>query len=69
MTKDDRQELINILSFIGYYAEQDLKDSVFLTIAAVYSLSDEKVEIIRQHAKEVANNQTPWNSELILGII
>jgi len=69
MTKDDRQELINILSFIGYYADQDLKDSVFLTIAAVYSLSDKNVEIIRQHAKEVANNQTPWNSELILGII
>lgn len=69
MTKDDRQELINKLSFIGYYADPGLKDSVFLAIAAVYSLSDKNVETIRQHAEEVANNQTPWNRELILEII
>ena len=65
----ERQVLINKLSFIGYYAEAENKDSVFLAIAAVYSLSDEKVEIVKQHAEEVANNQTAWNRELILEII
>jgi len=44
MTKEERQLLINKLSFIGYYTEAENKDSVFLAIAAVYSLSDENVE-------------------------
>lgn len=69
MTKEERQLLINKLSFIGYYAEAENKDSVFLAIAAVYSLSDKNVEIVRQHAEEVANNQTTWNRELILETI
>ena len=69
MSKEELQLLINKLSFIGYYAEAENKDSVFLAIAAVYSLSDKNVEIIRQHAEEVANNQTAWNRELILEII
>ena len=69
MTKEERQELINKLPFIGYYAEAENKDSVFLAIAAVYSLSDMNVKIIRQHAEEVANNQTTCNRELILEII
>ena len=69
MTKEERQLLINKLSFIGYYAEAENKDSIFLAIAAVYSLSDDKVEIVRQHAEEVANNQTTWNRELILETI
>ena len=69
MCKEELQLLINKLSFIGYYAEAENKDSVFLAIAAVYSLSDKNVEIIRQHAEEVANNQTAWNRELILEII
>ncbi len=69
MTKEERQLLINKLSFIGYYANQENKDSIFLSIAAVYSLSDDKVEIIKQHAEEVANNQTTWNRELILETI
>ncbi len=69
MTKEERQLLINKLSFIGYYAEAENKDSIFLAIAAVYSLSDKNVEIVRQHAEEVANNQTTWNRELILETI
>ena len=69
MTKEERQLLINKLSFIGYYAEAENKDSIFLAIAAVYSLSDDKVEIVRQHAEEVDNNQTTWNRELILETI
>lgn len=69
MSNEERQLLINKLSFIGYYAEAENKDSVFLAIAAVYSLSDKNVEIIRQHAEEVANNQTAWDRELILEII
>ena len=69
MTKAERQLLINKLSFIGYYTEAENKDSVFLAIAAVYSLSDENVEIIRQHAEEVANKITNWNRELILETI
>jgi hypothetical protein len=69
MSKEERQLLINKLSFIGYYAEAENKDSVFLAIAAVYSLSDKNIEIIKQHAEEVANNQTAWNRELILEII
>jgi len=69
MNKEERQLLINKLSFFSYYAEAEYKDSVFLAIAAVYSLSDKNVEVIRQHAEEVANNQTTWNRELILETI
>jgi hypothetical protein len=69
MSKNDRQELINKLSFIGYYANQENKDTVFLAIAAVYYLSEKKIEILKQHAEEVANNRTTWDRELILEII
>jgi len=66
MDKDGRQALINKLSFIGYYAEPEIKDSVFLAIAAVYSLSEEKLAIIRKHAEEVSKKEATWNRELII---
>lgn len=69
MDKEERQSLINKLSFIGYYTDVENKDTVFLAIAAVYSLSEKKIEILKQHAEEVANNRTTWDRELILEII
>lgn len=69
MTKEEHQELVNKLAMIGYHAEGKDKDAVFLAIAACYSLPYEKLDIIKQHAEEVANNQTLLNIDLILETI
>jgi hypothetical protein len=69
MTKVEHQELINKLAKIGYDADGGDKNAVFLAIAASYSLPYEKLDILKHHAEEVANNQTLLNIQLILETI
>jgi len=69
MTKEEHQELINKLARIGYHADGEDKDVVFLAIAASYSLPYEKLDILKHHVEEVSNNQTLLNTQLILETI
>ena len=51
MTKTEHQELINKLAKIGYGADEEDKNAVFLAIAASYSLSHEKLDILNSMQK------------------
>lgn len=68
MTREERQLVINKLAFIGYYAQEQNKDSVFLTIAAMYSASDENCKMIAEHVEDVVREKTTWNPEIINNI-
>ena len=64
MTNKDRQVIINKLSQIGYYGPVEIKDSVFLTIAALYSVSEENALKVDKHATDVISKQALWNVKL-----
>jgi len=64
MTNEMRQAIINKLSRIGYYGSPEIKDSVFLTIAALYSVSEEDALKVDKHASEVLGEQATWNTNL-----
>lgn len=64
MTNEARQAIINKLSRIGYYGPAEIKDSVFLTIAALYSVSEEDALKVDKHASEVLSEQATWNTNL-----
>ena len=64
MDKSKRQEVIDKLSRIGYYGSAEIKDSVFLTIAAMYSASDEKIDLVDKHATQVLKEEATWNINL-----
>ena len=64
MTNEVRQAIINKLSRIGYYGPAEIKDSVFLTIAAIYYISEENTFKVDKHASEILNEQTTWNVNL-----
>lgn len=69
MTLQERQKIINDLSHIGYYGGAEIKDSVFLTIAAMYSVSDDIARDIGKHVSEVISQKTSWNKELFRELI
>lgn len=64
MTKESRQVVIDKLARIGYYGSAEIKDSVFLTIAALYSASDENIILVENHADQVLKQETSWNTNL-----
>lgn len=65
MTKEERQLVINKLAFIGYYTQEQNKDSVFLTIAALYNTSDENCKIIAEHVESVVKDKATWNPDIL----
>lgn len=65
MLKADRQEIINKLSYIGYYAEEQYKDSVFLTIAAMYRIDDEKALIVKEKVDSINKGECLWDPGII----
>ena len=68
MTREERQVVINKLAFIGYYTQEQNKDSVFLTIAAMYNTSEENCIVIGNHVEEVLNKNATWNPDIIHNI-
>lgn len=68
MNREERQLVINKLAFIGYYATEQNKDSVFLTIAAMYNTSDDNCKIIAEHVEDVVREKATWNPEIINNI-
>jgi hypothetical protein len=68
MTKEDRQLVINKLAFIGYYTQEQNKNSIFLTIAAMYNASDENCKMIAEHVESVVKDKATWNPEIINNI-
>lgn len=68
MTSHKRQELINKLSMIGYYEKEENKNSIFLSIAAVYHMSEDKYLILQNHVEEVLKKNATWDKEIIYKI-
>jgi hypothetical protein len=68
MTREERLLVINKLAFIGYYTHVQNKDSVFLTIAAIYNTSEENCIVIAKHVEDVVNKKATWDSNIINNI-
>lgn len=65
MLQEERQEIINNLSFIGYYANEEHKDSVFLAIAAMYRISDDKALILKNKVDSINKGESNWDPDII----
>ena len=64
MPQKEVQELINKLAYIGYCAEESDKQSIFLTIASVYS-SPEFAKIVKNHVSDILDNKAKWDPLIV----
>lgn len=53
---------------IGYYEKEENKNSIFLSIAAVYHMSEDKYLILQNHVEEVLKKNATWDKEIIYKI-